>query len=357
MVCNLLSNNMGFNMARTGLYKSQVKKARDALVLQNRHPSVDAVRIELGNTGSKTTIHKYLKELELDGGGHERSQAGLSDELNKMISLLAVQLREEANRSLVEVQAKALEAEKKHIEGVLILHNEIDQSKKQLQHSDQSVIEERQAHESTRLTLQEETINRHTLAQEVRDLKERLTENEVYRQSLEEKHQHACDALVHYRESVKVQREQDQQRHEQQVQHLQAELRQVQQTVIVKQDELTHLNQDKTRLLTDLRHAQEEVAQEQMAHHNTREKLKVSELLNSQIDVLNIQIADKNALLVAAHSQFEDKVRLVEALNAQVQALQLELASERAKLEAQRSISDEIRSLWAKKTPSTQTDV
>ncbi len=51
-------------MARTGLYQSQVKKARDTLVAQGRHPSVDAVRVALGNTGSKTTIHKYLKELE-----------------------------------------------------------------------------------------------------------------------------------------------------------------------------------------------------------------------------------------------------------------------------------------------------
>ncbi|MFX6330932.1 DNA-binding protein, partial [Acinetobacter baumannii] len=56
-------------MARTGLYKSEVKKARDSLLALGRHPSVDAVRVELGNTGSKTTIHKYLKELEEDEGG------------------------------------------------------------------------------------------------------------------------------------------------------------------------------------------------------------------------------------------------------------------------------------------------
>lgn len=53
-------------MARSGLYKSDVKKARDALIAHGKHPSVDAVRIALGNTGSKTTIHKYLKELEAE---------------------------------------------------------------------------------------------------------------------------------------------------------------------------------------------------------------------------------------------------------------------------------------------------
>ena len=42
-------------MARGGLYKSDVQKARDALRAQGKHPSVDAVRVALGNAGSKTT--------------------------------------------------------------------------------------------------------------------------------------------------------------------------------------------------------------------------------------------------------------------------------------------------------------
>ena len=55
-------------MARSGLYKSDIQKARDRLLAQGKHPSVDAVRVELGNTGSKSTIHRYLKELEEEDG-------------------------------------------------------------------------------------------------------------------------------------------------------------------------------------------------------------------------------------------------------------------------------------------------
>ncbi|MCF3774118.1 DNA-binding protein, partial [Salmonella enterica subsp. enterica serovar Weltevreden] len=29
-----------------------------------RYPSIDAIRSELGDTGSKGTIHRYLKEIE-----------------------------------------------------------------------------------------------------------------------------------------------------------------------------------------------------------------------------------------------------------------------------------------------------
>ena len=51
-------------MARGGINKAIVQKARQALLARGEHPSIDAVRIELGNTGSKTTIHRYLKELD-----------------------------------------------------------------------------------------------------------------------------------------------------------------------------------------------------------------------------------------------------------------------------------------------------
>lgn len=46
-------------MARSGLYKSDVQKARDALRAQGKHPSVDAVRVALGNTGSKTGFSRH----------------------------------------------------------------------------------------------------------------------------------------------------------------------------------------------------------------------------------------------------------------------------------------------------------
>lgn len=51
-------------MARAGIYKSEVVRARDNLLAMGRYPSIDAIRGELGNTGSKGTIHRYLKEIE-----------------------------------------------------------------------------------------------------------------------------------------------------------------------------------------------------------------------------------------------------------------------------------------------------
>src|SRR6185437_5240227 len=103
MVCNYVVCNIllylslsGDPMARSGLYKSDVKKARDALIAQGKTPSVDDVRVELGNTGSKTTIHKYLKELEDEDGGAGGQRASISDALQDLVERLAARLHEEA---------------------------------------------------------------------------------------------------------------------------------------------------------------------------------------------------------------------------------------------------------------------
>ncbi|MBN0832234.1 DNA-binding protein, partial [Pseudomonas aeruginosa] len=48
-------------MARGGINKALVQKARHAILAQGENPNNDPKRVELGNTGSKTTIHRYLK--------------------------------------------------------------------------------------------------------------------------------------------------------------------------------------------------------------------------------------------------------------------------------------------------------
>jgi hypothetical protein len=91
--------------------------------------------------------------------------------------------------------------------------------------------------------------------------------------SLEEKHLHAREALEHYRNAVKDQREQEQRRHEGQVQQIQMELRQAQQSALVRQDEITQLHRDNERLLTENRGTLRELSlsQEQLKHTNSRQ--------------------------------------------------------------------------------------
>jgi SOS-response transcriptional repressor LexA len=80
-------------MARGGVYRTEVKKARDSLRVQGVNPSIDAVRAALGHTGSKTTIHRHLKELEAEEAAGVGAREPISEVLQHLVAQLAARLR------------------------------------------------------------------------------------------------------------------------------------------------------------------------------------------------------------------------------------------------------------------------
>lgn len=114
-------------MARIGLDKAAVKKARDGLLAQSLYPSVDAVRVALGNTGSKTTIHKYLKELDEEEGGGAR-KAGISDALQELVARLAARLQAEADGRLATAVAGYEEKERRHLAAEKRMQQELSEA-------------------------------------------------------------------------------------------------------------------------------------------------------------------------------------------------------------------------------------
>lgn len=97
------------------------------------------------------------------------------------------------------------------------------------------------------------------LAEQLAALQERLKAEEAYRASLEEKHQHAWEALEHFRQAAKEQRELRQR--EQQVQYLQSELATVGEALAAKQLEVKHAYQEEIDVLAELRMTRSEVRQ------------------------------------------------------------------------------------------------
>lgn len=330
-------------MARTGLYKSEVEKARNSLLAQGRHPSVDAVRIALGNTGSKTTIHKYLKELEEENGGNVDRKTSISEALQDLVARLAVQLEVEASNRIAELEARHSEKDHLHESEIAALMAKNAAIQEKLDLTIAAIKQEIQSHEQTREAMQSESIARHTLAQQVTDLKDRLVENETHRQSLEEKHNHARDALEHYRSSVKEQRDQDIRRHEQQVQQLQAELRHLQQSLVLKQSEVTQLNQDGARLVAELSQAQKSLYEEKNQSRKAQNDLDAQRSIAQRATQLEAQITEKTALITDLQKQHADSLAQNKALDTHVSSLQLELATTSAKLDAQQRMMDEFK--------------
>ncbi|RDH41871.1 DNA-binding protein [Zooshikella ganghwensis] len=317
-------------MARSGINKFLVKQARDALLAKGQYPSIDVVRVQLGNTGSKSTISRYLKELEEEEATQLGNEAFLSSALKNMIGELASRLQEEAQEVVKEAneklkneqaawqtrhhnQQQALSAAEKHIASL----------------EGQLVTAQTQGQAATKAQ-QAMTIKTIALEQEVSSLKALTTEKDNHIQSLEEKHQHSRDALEHYRQSVKEQREKEQYRHEQQIQQLQSEIRQLNQMLSVKQADITQLNRDNARLVTELSEIRKQLSIVETALKKYKDTQKNADekiiLLTTEINNQQKIIDDKTKLLSHLNDQLEASDKAKHKLEIDIVALQTELA-------------------------------
>ena len=245
----MISENI---MARSGVDKQSVKQARQALIARGENPSIDAIRVELGNTGSKTTIHRYLRELEAEDAAKIDASAFLSDTLRNMVANLADQLQKEA-------QAVVDKARTDHAEQIAALLREVADRETQLSERDRQLkavsadlAEEKEQHANTRSALESAGEDNRKRALRIKELEARLSEKTSQIASLEEKHQHARDNLEHYRQSVKEQRDAEIRRFEHQMQQLHVEKRELTQKLGVKQEGLSKMARENSMLTTRL---------------------------------------------------------------------------------------------------------
>ncbi|MBS0212049.1 MAG: DNA-binding protein [Proteobacteria bacterium] len=235
-------------MARGGLYKSDVQKARASLLAQGKRPSVDAVRVALGNTGSKTTIHRYLKELEDEDGAGTGAKVAISDALQDLVGRLAERLHTEADAQITEAKTGFEARLKERTDALDQQTRENAALSGQLQRTEVTLAGERDAHATTLASLQDARVAASQLEERVAGLIARVAEQEAHAASIEQKHEQAREALEHFRTAAKEQRDQEHRRHEHQVQGLQVELRAAQEAVTGKNHELVQLNGEAARL-------------------------------------------------------------------------------------------------------------
>ncbi|AUO23332.1 MULTISPECIES: DNA-binding protein [unclassified Pseudomonas] len=320
-------------MARGGINKAVVQTARLAILARGENPSIDAVRIEMGNTGSKTTIHRYLKELDESETRQTITEAPIDDELGELVARLAQRLKEKAQEPIdlalaqFQQQKTALLAQVEELEAA---HSQL---KQQFDIQSAALADESAALQSTRSSLQTEQTRNAGLSQACSDYELRINDKDEQIRSLEEKHLHARDALEHYRNAIKDQREQEQRRHEGQLQQVQAELRQAQQSAMVRQDEITQLHRDNERLLIEHRVTVKELSALQEQARQDREQQRQ---LSEQVSVIDSERTLLQERLRVA--QLENQARqetLAEHQKAN-KTLELDLVKAQASIDALR---------------------
>ncbi len=338
-------------MARGGINKTLVKDARDAVLLRGDNPSIDTIRVELGNTGSKTTIHRYLKELEEEEGTRLDDTALLSDTLKQMVAKLASQLQQEA-KDIVEQSSTLHKRQSDN------LKNQIGELNVQVKSLSEQLESKTITLHSTEAELQDvnkqcqmESTKCIELTEKLNALDIRLTDKALHIQSLEEKHQHAREALEHFRESAKEQREQEILRHEQQIQQVQAENRRFAQSLSVKQDDITRLNKDNGRLVSQFREVQKQL--DEMARVNKELDIKLNKsvqvetIASSESDRLRMQL--KSVEVDAKRQQAENRIKSeklmqeLEQTNQDNRNKELEITKLQAELSTRKAIFSQLK--------------
>lgn len=281
-------------MARAGIYKSEVVRARNNLLAMGRYPSIDAIRSELGNTGSKGTIHRYLKEIEEEEGGSTGTQVAVSEAIQDLSARLAERLHQEADQRVAALTEKHKAEMAALNEALAALRNEVESFRGQAERQAIELAAEKAGHTDTQAKLQDERIARAQLVQRVEDMEGQLAREEAHRVSLEEKHQHAREALEHFRSAAREQREQDQRQFEQQIQFLQGELRAAKDTLNAKQQELIRSHEDNARLSSELTQARSELHRLEGEARSLRPAKEQLAVANEKHRQLSEQLAQSN---------------------------------------------------------------
>ena len=286
-------------MARGGINKAVVQIAREALLARGQHPSIDAVRVELGNTGSKSTIQRYLKEL----GARDQVQPPTPDEeLHSFVAGLSARLTVLAEQAVAEDRQR-LQRDRSAYEQQRLQHQA---QFAQLQGAYAGLDRELQALREHERTLQEQLRQAdgecQRLGQLEHDLNQLLVERTAHLQSLEDKHRQAREALKHFRQQHLTQREQESQRHDAQVQQLQHELRALRISLSDKQEELARLFQDNERLVGELRHQGQQARQRERALQQLRQQ-------NQDAEVREHSAQARIQALTTEHAGLHERVK------------------------------------------------
>lgn len=326
-------------MARGGINKALVLNAYEALTARGENPSLDAIRIELGNTGSKTTIQRYVKEIEGELISRSDREGLLSDAVLDLAAKLASQLKLDADIAVEEAEAQFLENERKLKQKVEKLNSEVIRLEGALESAtvdNEQKISELKGLSTELTTVKQELSIAHQRAQDQEKL---LDEKDKAIASLEQKHLHNREAMEHYRQSVKEQREQDLRRHEQLLQEEKLEVRNLQQTLSIKQHELTESARANAELSTNVSSLRNELSKAQSATVN----------LDRQINELNVNMATSAQRLSALNndkSVLLEKLEVAEesksALETQLRQKERELERELAEIRGSLSAKDEI---------------
>lgn len=332
-------------MARGGIYKSEVVRARDRLMAQGRHPSLDAIRIELGNTGSKSTIQKFLKEIEEEESGKTGGKVAVSEAIQDLVLRLAERLQDEADARIAQLNAQHSRELQDSQLATRAAQDEAAGLRKELEVSRGETAAEKARYQELSAEYLATMQVGAQAEQRAADLQLQLEAEVQHHTSIEGKYADARSALEHFREAAKEQREREARQHESQIHFLQQENHGLKQSVTEHQTKSTQAHQELARLTSELGAARRELAQAEKAQGQLMTAREALAKAQVERDALKKDVQlDRQRADQAATDLDKASARLVQ-VEAQIRDLEKQLAAAQARHDSTEQVAAQIRGL------------
>jgi len=272
-------------MSRPGITYQEVANAAVQLQGQNENPTVDRVR-EILNTGSKSTIARYLKEWKLKTGHVITSDTipheliaivkGLWERLKSESNIQIAQCQQEAERLIDEIKKSLIQEQKNNYE----LQTKLHQVEENLHHEIQ------RSHDLKHL-LEDEKRNNTKITERNERLSQQLLDHKTEIERLHQLLAHLQKNLEHYQNSVQTLREE---------QTLQIEKQRTtyEHKLSEQHQEIYHLKTEITKFESQLFFLNQQTELLQKDNFNLNAKVKQDEVNLAQLHFQCIQLQDEN---------------------------------------------------------------
>ena len=301
-------------MARSGVSYFDVEKAASTLLAAGTNPTVDSVRAELGHTGSRTTINKYLKDWRENRHDLKDSQTLLNEYLTEIIGNLALKLREQASEPLEKERQKWRDKEQSLLQQAEVYCTKIADISRQYE-------QECQAHQLLRDHNQELEKSLNTLQKQLSKNDQALAaataalaEKDRHILTADEKYQHSQANLEHFRTATAAARDQLISDHQQQIAQLSGQNHQQQQLITHQQEKAVELKSELLQRRQQAEADKQALQDSAAALENSQQQAKqlTAELTQSSLAISQSQQAlyqqkQKLADITARHTEIDKR--------------------------------------------------
>jgi chromosome segregation ATPase len=314
-------------MARSGITYTEVADVCDQLQAQGIRPTVDRIREHLG-TGSRTTINTHKTTWEARQTSLTENPDRISESLTRLISQLSEQLHEEC-------QAVYDQYRKQDATRIAEREKQLTEATHRLEAIQKRFEQTCSEKEALVIRLDQEKTAREQLALELHRAQTQLEEREHLRQAdqqqilaLSERNQQLQRAFDHYQESVREQRERNENQWDQERGQLQADIRNLRDQLASRIQQIADLNRDNGVLVSEKGELGRQCRLQQEAAHDLKGRMttlenqllerqtrldrqseKLTELVatNTRQELILERLRQQNKIMVQAQARKQQK--------------------------------------------------